>query len=148
DARKLARDVHQGLNNDPVLPGLRIPTVLAAEDGTELPPLRHGLDEAEHSVAVVLADDHMVVEQAVPAGRQSWPDFVADLDEQCAGGRHRFVPFQLSDAAWPLHPRFKAINFARAVLQKPEDRSAWVQRRLVIELCRFLEGKEPGKTAP
>ena len=36
-ARALATKLHAALNNDPALPGLRVPTVLLAEDGTNLP---------------------------------------------------------------------------------------------------------------
>ncbi len=148
EARSLAHAFYQALNSDPVLPGLRIPTVLAVEDGTGLPPVRHDLDEAEHSVAVVLADDHMVLEQPVPSGRVSWPQFVADLWKQCDSGRHRLLPVQLSDAAWPLHECLSEVNFLRALQPDPEERSHGLQRGLIIEICRFLMGHARGERAP
>ena len=59
-ARALATTLHRALNNDPALPGLRVPTVLLPEEGSNLPPTHYDLDEAEISVAVLLADDYMV----------------------------------------------------------------------------------------
>ena len=88
-ARALALSVHRALNDDPAVPGLRVPTVIAAEDGTSLPPTRHSLGDAERNVVVVLADDDMVVEPDVPPGRQTWAAFVGDLWEQCRSADHR-----------------------------------------------------------
>jgi hypothetical protein len=148
DARSLARAFYRALNNDPVLPGLRIPTVLAVEDGAGLPPLRHDLDEAEHSVAVIFADDYMVLEQPVPAGRTSWPQFVADLWKQCGSGQHRLLPVQLSEAAWPLHECLNQVNFLRALQPDPDERGRRLQRGLIIEICRFLMGHARGERVP
>jgi hypothetical protein len=148
DARQLAVDLHRALNDDPALPGLRVPTVILAEDGTNLPPPTHDLNEAEHSVVVALIDDAMVVEQVVPADRRSWADFVADLADRCQKDGHRFVPVQLSEAAWPLHDRFLQTNFLRAFGQDRATRYSWLERRIVIEMCRFLEGLGRGTKAP
>lgn len=63
EARQLARHVYSALNHDPNLPGLRLPTVLLPEDGSLLPPEKLALDEGEHSIVVVFADDTMVIEQ-------------------------------------------------------------------------------------
>jgi hypothetical protein len=144
----LALTLHRALNNDSALPGLTVPTRILVEDGTKLPPPDHSLDEAEHSVVIVLADDKMVVEEDIPAGRIPWPTFVADLAEKCADGRHRFLPVQLSANAWPLDARLETTNFAPAHKEKSEERAAWVERRIVVEICRFLLGKEPGTTVP
>src|SRR5882757_8692095 len=111
EAREFATTLHRGLNHDPAQPSLRIPTVLLAEDGTNLPPAHHDLDQAESSVAVLLADDCMVAEDAQIEGRLSWGEFAAELAQRCADGRHRFLPVQLSEAAWPLHPQLGGTNF-------------------------------------
>jgi hypothetical protein len=137
------------LNEDPAVPGLRIPTVIAAEDGTNLPPRGYELDEAERSVAVVLADDEMVAEPIVmPAERQTWAQFVGDLWKQCQGSNHRFIPVQLSESAWPLDQRLRETSFLRS-LQRPEaSRTSWTSRTLVVELCRFLQGRKRGEQLP
>jgi hypothetical protein len=50
---------------------------------------------------------------------------------------------QLSSSAWPLDDRLQEVNFGRAFAMPPGDeRNAWVARRVVIELCRFLRGME------
>jgi hypothetical protein len=147
-ARALAVTLHRGLNNDLALPGLRVPTVLLAEDGTNLPPADHDLNEAEHAVVILLADDNMVVEQKLPEGRRSWGEFAADLADRCAGGRHRFLPVQLSEAAWPLDQRLSNTNFIRGFDKSDAERAAWIERRLVIEMCRFLLGQQRGEKAP
>ena len=149
EARALAKAFHQALNSDPLLPGLRVPTVMLEEDGTGLPPLRHDLGEAEHSIAIVFSDDHMVVGGAAQDGRSSWPDFVCSLAEQCRGvPKHRFLPVQLSQHAWPLHNQLREINFIATHLHPVANRYRWLERRLLIELCRFLFGRTPGASAP
>lgn len=148
-ARALALALHRALNGDPAVPGLRIPTVIAAEDGTRLPPLSHDLDEAERSVVVVLADDEMVIEPAVvPDGRQTWAQFVGDLWEKCQDSAHRFIPLQLSEHAWPLDQRLEQTSFLRAYLQQDEARAGWTARAMVVELCRYLQGDERGERLP
>lgn len=148
EARDLARALHRALNNDSALPGLAIPTCILAEDGSGFPPLDHSLDQAEHSVVIVLADDEMVIEETIPAGRVSWPDFAANLAEKCADGRHRFLPVQLSESAWPLHETFKSTNFIRAFAQDAAARPAWFERMIFVETCRFLLGEERGDKVP
>jgi hypothetical protein len=125
EARGLARALHRALNNDSALPGLAIPTCILAEDGSGFPPRDHNLDQAEHSVVIALADDEMVIEEAIPAGRVKWPDFLGDLAKKCADGRHRFLPVQLSESAWPLHEIFKSTNFIRVFAQDARVRHGW-----------------------
>jgi hypothetical protein len=144
-ARNLALMLHRALNADSTLPGLTVPTVLLTEDGSNLPPIKHDLDQAENSVAVVLVDDEMVVEEAIPPGRMAWATFVANIAKQCETGRHRFLPVQLSESAWPLHADLKSTNFIRAV---SFVNFAWLERLIVVEICRFLLGHERGTNVP
>ncbi len=131
--RKLALDIHQALNADPNVPGLRIPTVFCAEDGSGAPPVDPALDRAARSFVMPLADTEMDVDPA-------WCGFVAELWQRCQGSAHRCVPFQLSEYAQPLDDRLRGVNFVRAFALKEAERSAFVVRRLVTELCRFLHG--------
>jgi hypothetical protein len=141
----LALTLHRALNSDSALPGLTVPTALLSEDGSNLPPIKHDLDQSENSVAVVLVDDEMVVEEAIPPERMSWATFVAGIAKQCETGRHRFLPVQLSESAWPLHPDLKSTNFIRAV---SFVNIAWLERTIVVEICRFLLGHERGTNVP
>jgi hypothetical protein len=144
-ARDTALMLHRALNADAALPGLAVPTVLLVEDGTNWPPIEHDLDQAESSIAVVLADDEMVVEDEVPSGRISWAAFVAGIAKQCKAGGHRFLPVQLSESAWPLHEDLRTINFIRAFTK---ETVASLERTVVVEICRFLLGHERGTKVP
>ena len=148
-ARGLAMDIHRALNDDPALPGLRIPTRFACEDGSGFPPATFDLNEAERSVVVVLADDKMVIEPAdVPRGRKLWSEFVADLFEACKGSPHRMIPVQLSENVYPLDDRLSGASFLRGYRQQPQDISSWTIRALVVEICRFLHGDKRGVRLP
>ena len=133
-AADLARLVQRRLNGDVMVPGLRIPTVFCAtgEDGS--PPAELRLDRAEWNVVVPLADDQLCVDP-------DWCRFVADIFEIGRQPRMRYVPVQLSSAAWPLDDRLKGVSFARAYLEaEGSDREEFVLRRLVVELCRYISG--------
>lgn len=147
-ARRLAEYLHRALNDDAVVTGLRVPTVFAAEDGTGLPPVEHDLEEAERSVVVVLADDEMAAEPIVEVSRKKWPEFIGDLWSRCQTSAHRFIPIQLSENAWPLDERLNETSFLRAWRQPVDRLSAWTERALVVELCRFLAGEQRGERLP
>ena len=146
-ARELAKVIHRALNSDPLLPGLRIPTVMLCEDGSGLTPVDHSLDESHHSIVIVLADDFMVVGRS-EEGRVSWPDFVLSLASQCNESRHRFLPVQLTKNAWPLHNQLSETNFIAAHFQESSTLQQWLERRLLIEISRFLLHKSQGEDAP
>jgi hypothetical protein len=147
DARALASALYRELNEDPDLPGLHVAVEVLPEDGSDWPPARYHLDGTPSAV-VLLADDQMVIERDVPAGRRSWAELAVELHRACASGKHRFLPVQLSEAAWPLDPALEKVNFMRAFAQPVAERTAWLARRLVIELYRFLIGVERGDRAP
>lgn len=136
-ASELASHVHQQLNYDIVVPGLSVPTVFTPFTSEERPPSSHRLDIAQHSFVVPLVDNSLLLDQ-------DWCRFVADTWEACTAsenGRHRCVPIQLSENAWPLDDRLREVNFARAFAQaRGEIRDCWIVRRIIIELCRFLHG--------
>jgi hypothetical protein len=135
-ARALAQHVHRQLNDDVVVPGLRVPTVFCPVSGQDQPPPGHRLDIAEHSFVVALADDELNVDDP-------WCRFVADVWLACQSPAHRCVPIQLSENAYPLDDRLNGVNFGRAHLKaEGTGRDVWVTRRIVIELCRFLQGME------
>lgn len=126
-----------------------MPTVMLTEDGTAHPPTKYDLDDAEHSVAIVFGDDHMVIGNTSCTERASWSDFVFAIAEKCrSSSRHRFLPLQLSQHAWPMHDRLRETNFIAAHNQPETIRYKWLERRLMIELSRFLLGKAPGDAVP
>jgi SLOG cluster2/TIR domain len=132
DARGLAQQVHLQLNQESVVPRLRVPTMFCptSEDGR--PPKEVDFGLARRNVVVVFADDFMVIDK-------DWCRFVADTWEKCSGVDSRCLPFQLTEHAWPLDNRLRGVNFSHADQPLPADeRVALVTRRIVVELCRFL----------
>ena len=141
NAMELARFVHSQLNNDAMVPGLRVPTVFCPYPEPCALLSTHPLQAAERSVVVILADDNMAIDSA-------WCTMVANTWEGCATSAHRCVPFQLTDNAWPLDTRLRGVNFGRAHVYSPEElnrRNAFVVRRIVIELCRYMMNLEAHK---
>ena len=132
-ARELAQHIHRQLNSDLIVPGLRVPTVFCPTGADGAPPPRLRFDFAERNFVVVLADDRLSIDKA-------WCAFCAEAWTSCQDNAlARCVPLQLSENAWPLDDRLKEVSFAKACLQGSEEaRSAFVVRRLVVELCRYL----------
>ncbi|MEJ1379019.1 MAG: TIR domain-containing protein [Candidatus Sedimenticola sp. (ex Thyasira tokunagai)] len=145
-ASQLARVIHQSLNADPALPGLRIPTRFCPTDGIS-PPSDYELNEAERNLFVVLADAHIVDRDSEQP--RKWCQFIGNLWEQCQGSPHRFLPVQLDEAAWGFDDRLNGTSFLRA-FQHPAgvQCETEVVRRIAIELCRFLQGMDQQNDAP
>lgn len=139
-ARALAEMIHTELNSDPVVSGIRVPTTFSPVLADGQPGPIH-LDQAEGSFVAPLLDDTLNVDPY-------WCRFVADTWIKCEeSDRHRCVPIQLSRHAWPLDERLKKVNFVRAFAADPNFELAGdevhrlVARRLVVELCRFIDGR-------
>ena len=132
-ARELAQHIHRQLNSDIIVPGLRVPTVFCPACVGCTPPARLRFDFAERNFVVLLADDRLSIDEA-------WCGFCAEAWASCQNNAvARCVPFQLSENAWPLDARLKEVSFAKAyLLAAAEARSAFVMRRIVVELCRYL----------
>jgi hypothetical protein len=142
NARQLARTIHKALNADPVVPGLRVPTVFCPTDGVS-PPASYDLDNAECSFVVVLADQYVVDRDS--GQERKWSTFIGDFWERCQDSAHRFLPVQLHKAAWGFDERLKGTSFLRAFAEPDKAvRDALIVRRLVIELCKQLQGSKEG----
>lgn len=139
--RALALQLHRALNDDPVVPGLRIPTQFCAENGTGKPAAALDLDQAACSFVVPLIDNELYNDD-------DWCRFVADTWVRCQDSCHRCVPFQLSAEAWPLDDRLKETSFVRAFQASEAERPTAVARRVIVELCRYLHGDTVGQTTP
>ena len=135
-ARELARHVHRQLNGDVIVPGLRIPTAFCPNVEGHKPPGKVPFSFAERNFVVVLADDQLSIDD-------EWCRFAADIWEHCQEPTARFVPFQLSENAWPLDVRLREVSFAKGHLQTEGNaRNAFVVRRIIVELCRYLSNLE------
>ena len=141
EARELARSIHRALNDDPAVPGLRVPTIFCRENASHTPPKSQDLDQAERSFVIPLADTELDV-------KEEWCSFVADLWEESGRSAHHCVPIQLTEHAWPLDERLRGVNFVRALAEPEESRTAFIVRRIVTELCRYLHGDQIGEISP
>ena len=136
-ARELARHVHRQLNGDLIVPGLRIPTAFVPSVEDDKPPGTTSFHFAERNFVVVLADDRLSIDD-------EWSRFAADIWENCQQSPVRFVPFQLSENAWPLDARLGEVAFAKAYLQSEGDaRNTFIVRRIIVELCRYVSNLDP-----
>lgn len=140
EGRAIAHFLHRELNDDPIVPGLRVPTVFCAENGGQ-PPASQNLDRADRSFVIPLADNKL-------NNADDWCTFVANIWEECQGSDHRCIPVQLAEYAWPLDQRLEGVNFVRAFAAPENNRNAFILRRIVIELCRYLHGDQIGDDSP
>jgi len=132
NSRKLAIKVVEALNEDYLVQGLHIPTIFCIED-SEKPPQSQDLNQADNSFVIVFADDDM-------NNDDDWCDFVANLWEQCEHSNHCWIPFQLTENAWPLSPRLNAISFISAYSKSGKELKDYVIHRIVVGLCQYLHG--------
>ena len=131
-ARELARHVHRQLNGDLIVPGLRIPTVFCPTRNAGAPPEALNFEGAERNFVALLADDYLSIDAL-------WCGFCADLWSASQATDVRWVAFQLTESGWPLDDRLKEVSFAKALFEaEGEARQAFVVRRLVVDLCRYL----------
>lgn len=140
DSRELAHRIHRALNDDTAVQGLRVPTVFCREQSGQPPPIEdieETLREGQRSFVLPLADKAICI-------HPEWKRYFAELWLACQRSDRRCVPVQLVQKAWPLDSRLEGTNFLRAVSGTAESRFELILRRLLIELCRFLEGETIG----
>jgi hypothetical protein len=131
DAASLAEYLHGALNDDPAVPGLRIPTVFIPHEGTNSVPEPRLAGEADRILVVVLADDHLAAHAHRPSTTgPTWAEYVVKLRELCNGaGPHRFMPVQLTQHAWPIDARLEDLNFLRAwAIDDEKERRRFIAR--------------------
>jgi hypothetical protein len=142
DARELARQVHTQLNQETVVPGMRVPTMFCPRSADGSPPPQLDFSLAKRNVVVVLSDNQLLL-------KKDWCRFVADVWQSCDGTQCGFLALQLSANAWPLDERLRGVNFTRAFQPlSAQERLALVTRRIVVELCRFLHELTIGNDSP
>jgi hypothetical protein len=70
-AASMADYLHDGLNDDPAVPRLRVPTCYVRDDGSLQPPDPMIASESDRVVVVLLADDHFATHARHIASRWS-----------------------------------------------------------------------------
>ncbi len=141
-AATMADNLHRALNDDPAVPGLRIPTLFIPDDGMGSVPEPQLAVEAERVLVVVLADDHLAAQAHRPSGTgRTWADYIVQLRALCdRSPNHRFMPVQLSQYAWPVDERLADLSFLRAwSIDDEQERRSFIVRRILHVLLRRLQ---------
>lgn len=150
-AAMLAEKLHVALNDDPAVPGLRIPTMFIPHDGTDGVPDFQDAVEADRVLVVLLADDHLAAYAHRPSSNgRKWADYVVRLRELCdKKDGYRFMPIQLTQHAWPIDARLADLNFLRAwAIDDNVERCRFITRRIIHLLLRRLQANPSAEDAP
>lgn len=139
------------INDDPAVPGLRIPTCFTPDDYSFMPPEPRLSSEADRVLVILLADDHLAAHarSGVNSGL-TWGDYVVRLRQLCdASSNHRFLPVQLTKFAWPIDSRLNDLSFLRAFEEPdPAEREKLVARRMIHLMVRRLRALTTNEDAP
>jgi hypothetical protein len=140
EAAAMAEYLRSVVNDDPGVPGLRIPTCFTPDDYSFAPPEPRLSSEADRVLIVLLADDQLVAHARSGASGLTWGDYVVKLRQLCdASPKHRFLPVQLTKFAWPIDTRLSDLSFLRAFDEADaEQRRKLVARRMIHLLIRRL----------
>ncbi len=150
EAAAASEYLHEVLNADPAVPGLQIPTTFTPDDGSGEPPEPAVATEADRVLVVLLADDHLAVAaRKTTKSGTTWGEYVTKLRSLTEAAGHRFMPVQLTEAAWPIDTRLDDTNFLRAwAIDGIEERHKFIARRLVHLLIRRLRPRPDNEDAP
>jgi hypothetical protein len=150
EAAAMAEYLRTVINDDPAVPGLRIPTCFTPDDYSFNPPEPRLSDEAERVLVVLLADDQLVAHARSGANGVTWGDYVVRLRQLCdASLKHRFLPVQLTKFAWPIDTRLSDLSFLRAFDEADTaQRQKLVARRMIHLLIRRLRPHPTDEDAP
>jgi len=149
EASAVADYLHQVLNADPSVPGLKIPTCFMPVGGSSDPPAPQLASEADQVFVVLLADD-VLAAAALEGGSNgfSWGEYLAQLRTITEATGQRFVPVQFTPHAFPIDSRLDDANFLPAwATEDRGERNKLIARRLVHLLIRRLRPRSGGEDA-
>lgn len=151
EAAATAEYLHAVINDDPAVPGLRIPTSFTPDDYSFMPPEPRLSEEADRVLVVLLADDQLAaLARAGTRGGITWGDYAVKLRQLCdASPNHRLLPVGLGKFAWPVDTRLNDLNFLRAFDEPDEEqRKKLVARRMLHLLIRRLRPHATDEDSP
>jgi len=136
-------------NDDPAVPGIRIPIYFTPDDGSFEPPKPSIANEAERVMVVLLADDYLAANARTPTeGDMTWADYVVHLRQLCdASPEYEFIPIQLTENGWPIDKRLDDLNVLRAWAVESSERCQLIARRIANLLIRQLLQSTPSEEA-
>jgi SLOG cluster2/TIR domain len=133
--REIAEKIYTWFARDPDHPnarGLGIPVVFrsAMADGAKTPPPIN-MDDAHHSIVVVLVDAKLVI------GKAAWSPYITALwtDAEKSPERHRVFPVAFASSAFNL---MGESNFIRLHDRPPEAAAGYLLVRLTNEIARLI----------
>ena len=150
EADDTAKWLYHKFNDDPAVPGIRIPIFFTPNDGRLEPPEPYIATEADRVVVVLLADDHLVANSRnVSKMGTTWADYAVRLRQICEASSETctFVPVQLTKNAYPIDKRLEGLSFLRAWDLGISESRKFVARRLTNLLIRILLKKQAGHKA-
>lgn len=142
-ATALATAVHGALSVRPTGYGPRIPVRFwpVTDDGR--PTLGLSLDDAQHTVAVVLADRRMARRALHPEVAEAWGELtVALLAEAASSSRHAVVPVAVDDRAFDLSDALEETSFVRLDFREGRDAERHLLTHVATRALRLLLGRE------
>jgi len=149
EASDTAEWLQTKFNDDPAVPGIRIPIYFTPDDGGLEPPEPLITNEAERAMVVLLADDYLASNARKPIGYKTWAEYVVQLRRLCdASPEYKFIPIQLTENGWPIDKRLDDLNVLRAWAVESSERCQLIARRITDLLIRQLLNSTPDEEAP
>lgn len=141
-ARQLAEHVHRAFSARPSGYGARIPVRFGPAHADGRPADGLDLDDAQHTLVVVLADRRMVTRAPDPTVGEAWEQRVLELLEQCEGSsRHSVVPVALDDRAFRLSTSLSQTSFVRLDFRSGQVRQRHLLTHVATRGLRLLLGR-------
>lgn len=120
DARELARSLYKYFTDDASgRLDLRIPITYVPDCGDGMPPKNIDLDQAQHSVVVVLVN-HRMARRVKNGTGEAWGNFLYNLLHRSKTGSdpHIVLPVALDEGAFELEHRLSKTSFIRLDIEK------------------------------
>ena len=139
-AETMAEYLRVVINDDPTVPGLRIPTRFTPNNGSFKPPEPRLDADACRVLVVLLADDQLAASARTGRNNLTWGDYAVNLWDLCkADPNHWFLPVSLDKYACPIDNRFAGLSFLQAFEKSDgKDRKKFVARRMLHRLIQML----------
>jgi hypothetical protein len=147
EADDTAKWLYRKFNDDPAVPGVRIPIYFTPNNGRLIPPVPTISSEADCVVVVLLTDDHLAAHAHDTATNGiTWAEYVVQLYQFCMAlpESYKFIPIQLTKNAYPIDKRLEGLNFLKAWDSDVDENRKFIARRLMNLLIRILLKNQTG----
>jgi len=143
EARRLAEHLHRSLSARPSGYGARVPVWFGPTEPDGRPRGDIDLDEAEHTVVVLLVDRRMVSRAPDAEVAEAWEARALEVFRAVGEtAQHAFVPVALDDRAFTFSGELSDRSFVRLEFRQSPDRDRHLLHHVVIRSLRLLLGHE------